>query len=591
MASPLTAEIERGIAALNEYLGEGAGFLKPVAPRRLELASFDFSLPPDFLGVERTLELGFNGSFPQSLMQVRVTPNAWLAWPHVMQADSACLFEGDRPYNATPEESVQRAMVRVRELVRLASPTTSEAERKAEFDREITSYWAQQLQLNSESTQLLLLDVPQSDSALFVLTDTRQHPKDAPKSSWVSADKAVLSQMADRLGMVPGKLRQLAQAAFFQRLDTLPGLRIPAPSALADWLTPCCADKGVGLKAWLTSSAGFAERHVLLALPKVDGPTGYIAITLRDGGLKKGFSPTYGRRAARRAHPPSSASKLALTRSSLQVLSHDAVHSRDADTSAGLRDKHVVMVGVGSLGSQVAMHLARAGTGRLTLIDPDKLNAENLGRHVNGIDDLGRYKVVAMRDRIMRDVPTISVTAIPSIVGLPAANKALETADLVVITTADWHSELSLWRRRREGATWPLVQGWSEPHGLAGHVLAVPTGSTADGTLLFDAGGAFRYQTTKSWPNNGFVERPQCGGRFIPGGPIGLAAIATLVSRTAVETLHGKVTSPAWRRYVASEEAVKGAGGELVRPADVAGFDAIFDDQPWPDSSSGEPPR
>lgn len=99
LAKSLTPEIERGIAALMAHLGDGAGLLKQVAPRREELASFEFPLPPDFLGQERTLELGFTHSFPGALMQVRVTPNAWLVWPHVMQADSACLFEHKKPEN------------------------------------------------------------------------------------------------------------------------------------------------------------------------------------------------------------------------------------------------------------------------------------------------------------------------------------------------------------------------------------------------------------------------------------------------------------------------------------------------------------
>lgn len=580
LAKSRTPEIERGIAALVAHLGDGSGLLKQVAPRREELASFEFPLPPDFLGQERTLELGFTHSFPHALMQVRVTPNAWLVWPHVMQADSACLFEDGRPFNASPEDAVQRIMARVRELVQFASPATSDADRKAEFDREIATYWAQQLEFGP--TQLLLLDTPASDCELFVLTDARQRPKDAPPSLWMSIDKSALSQLADRVGMLPGKFRQLAKGAYFQWLDSLPDLHVPAASGLVGWLAPCCLDHGAGIKAWLEASSGLPERHIVLALPERDGPRNHMALTLRAGGLKKRASPFYGKRAARTAHHHSPPNNLNLMRSLLQVMSRDAVHSRDAVSAASLADKHVVLVGVGSLGSQVAMQLARVGAGRLTLIDPDILNAENLGRHVLGIDDLGRYKVDAMRDRLMRDVPTVEVTAVPSRVELSTSVKALQTADLVVVTTADWHSELRLWRHKLEGASWPLMQGWSEPHGVAGHVLVAPAESTDDGTQLFDASGVFRHPSTNGWPNNGFVDGPQCGGRFIPGGPIGLASISTLVSRVAVETLQGRILAPQWHRYTANEDAVKRAGGTLLRPEDVIGVDAVFDERPWP---------
>jgi hypothetical protein len=580
LAKSLTPEIERGIAALMAYLGNGAGLLKQVAPKREELASFEFPLPPDFLGQERTLGLGFSHSFPGALMQVRVTPNAWLVWPHVMQADSACLFEDGRPFNASPEDAVQQVMARVWELVQFASPATSNADRKAEFDREIVTYWAQQLELGP--TQLLLLDDPASDCELFVLTDARQRPKDAPPSLWMSTDKNALSQLAGRVGMLQGKFRQLAKGAYFQRLDSLPDVRAPAASGLVGWLASSCSDHGTGIKTWLEASSGLPERHVVLKLPERNGLRNYVALTLRAGGLKKMTSPVYGKRAARTAHHNSLPNNLNLVRSLLQVVSRDAVHSRDAISAASLAEKHVALVGVGSLGSQVAMQLARAGAGRLTLIDPDILNAENLGRHVLGIDDLGRYKVDAMRDRLMRDVPSVEVTAVPSWVELSTSVKALQTADLVVVTTADWHSELWLWRRKLEGASWPLMQAWSEPHGVAGHVLVAPAESFDNGTQLFDATGVFRHPSTNGWPNNGFVDRPQCGGRFIPGGPIGLASISTLVSRVAVETLQGHILAPQWHRYTANEDAVKRAGGTLIRPEDISGVDAVFDEQPWP---------
>ncbi|WP_422911805.1 ThiF family adenylyltransferase [Pseudomonas sp. MAC6] len=57
-----------------------------------------------------------------------------------------------------------------------------------------------------------------------------------------------------------------------------------------------------------------------------------------------------------------------------------------------LEGARVVCVGVGSLGSTVALQLARSGVGHLTLIDPDHLVSANLGRHVLGADDLGLPK-------------------------------------------------------------------------------------------------------------------------------------------------------------------------------------------------------
>ena len=64
--------------------------------------------------------------------------------------------------------------------------------------------------------------------------------------------------------------------------------------------------------------------------------------------------------------------------------------------SMDLTDKSVLLVGCGSVGSEVALRLTSAGVGRLTVSDPDRLSEENLYRHtlsVNatsaGIEDRG----------------------------------------------------------------------------------------------------------------------------------------------------------------------------------------------------------
>jgi molybdopterin/thiamine biosynthesis adenylyltransferase len=56
--------------------------------------------------------------------------------------------------------------------------------------------------------------------------------------------------------------------------------------------------------------------------------------------------------------------------------------------------------GCGSVGSLVALELARAGVGRFVLADPDVLAYHNLCRHQCGVSDVGRWKVEALRDRI-----------------------------------------------------------------------------------------------------------------------------------------------------------------------------------------------
>ena len=62
----------------------------------------------------------------------------------------------------------------------------------------------------------------------------------------------------------------------------------------------------------------------------------------------------------------------------------------------------VAIVGVGGLGSPVALYLAAAGVGRLGLIDDQKVEASNLNRQVVYEEcDIGRTKVEAAAGRLV----------------------------------------------------------------------------------------------------------------------------------------------------------------------------------------------
>jgi molybdopterin/thiamine biosynthesis adenylyltransferase len=85
------------------------------------------------------------------------------------------------------------------------------------------------------------------------------------------------------------------------------------------------------------------------------------------------------------------------------------------ETDALLNVKTVIS-GCGSVGSQVALELARSGVGSFLLIDNDQLAYHNLCRHQCGISDVGRLKVDAVRDRILEINPTARVQIAPMIV-------------------------------------------------------------------------------------------------------------------------------------------------------------------------------
>lgn len=80
-------------------------------------------------------------------------------------------------------------------------------------------------------------------------------------------------------------------------------------------------------------------------------------------------------------------------------------------------DAHVVVVGIGGVGSWAAEALARSGVGRLTLIDLDHIAESNTNRQIHALDGTyGQAKVEAMRARIAAIQPDCRVAVIDDFV-------------------------------------------------------------------------------------------------------------------------------------------------------------------------------
>lgn len=97
------------------------------------------------------------------------------------------------------------------------------------------------------------------------------------------------------------------------------------------------------------------------------------------------------------------------------------------------RGAHVVVVGIGGVGSWAAEALARSAIGRITLVDLDHIAESNVNRQLHALDTtLGQAKVVAMAERIAGINPFCSVTAIDEFASTDNALQLVTGADAVV---------------------------------------------------------------------------------------------------------------------------------------------------------------
>lgn len=120
--------------------------------------------------------------------------------------------------------------------------------------------------------------------------------------------------------------------------------------------------------------------------------------------------------------------------------------------SSIMLDKRAVLVGCGSVGSFVAMELARSGVGKFVLCDTDTLEIHNICRHQCGYDDLGRYKVDAVKDKILNINPNAEVITYRSTIQRIPEDELLPLLgrDTIIIgggdnrASADWSCKLAI---------------------------------------------------------------------------------------------------------------------------------------------------
>jgi len=82
-----------------------------------------------------------------------------------------------------------------------------------------------------------------------------------------------------------------------------------------------------------------------------------------------------------------------------------------------IAQSHVMVVGIGGVGSWVAESLARSGVGELTLVDMDHVAESNINRQIHALESsVGQAKVLAMKERISQINPECRVHVIDDFV-------------------------------------------------------------------------------------------------------------------------------------------------------------------------------
>ncbi|MBL1433059.1 MAG: molybdopterin-synthase adenylyltransferase MoeB [Gammaproteobacteria bacterium] len=122
---------------------------------------------------------------------------------------------------------------------------------------------------------------------------------------------------------------------------------------------------------------------------------------------------------------------------------------------------HILIIGLGGLGSPAAMYLAGAGVGRITLADFDVVEVSNLHRQIaHGTDDIGINKAHSAKSTLTGINPTIQIDCIDHPIDEPSLQAYVvnNNVDVIIDATDNFASRHAI-NRVSIAAQVPLVSG------------------------------------------------------------------------------------------------------------------------------------
>lgn len=519
-------------------------------------------LPISFAGGIRNLDILIDSRFPHSPARiVLVDRPEFLTWPHIEKDGVICLLSENATINVyEPIEVVKcllnESCVLIEDLIA--------GKRQEDFYEEFYSYW--DWCKTPQSNLIYSLITPSPPARMITLWKGKKfylignnkedvlrwltHKNIGYKNSDYTVDRAVFLWI--RKPLIPKEYPKTASDIFRLIKAKAPeGMRILEQLLLKE-------PNKINLIIGAPTSNGPCLSSITVPAP--DTPK-FSNKTISEH-LNRGFRPG--------KTPPSILAKryagnVSVERSNVDRADAEWVHGRGQDKRINdCREKNVVIIGCGSVGAAVAIMLAQAGIGKITLIDYDDVKWANISRNPLGAESIGRNKALALRDRILSSYPHIKEVLAHTCTWEEVLNtdqKIFESYDLIISATGNWGSQSSLnnWHLL-SGRKIPIIYGWTEAHACAGHAVAV----TSDSGCLqcgFKNFGEPLLRVTE-WPNGSTVKQePACGAIYQPYGPIELSYTVGLISMLVLDCVLEKTPKLTHRIWAGPIKLLENSGG------------------------------
>lgn len=505
--------------------------------------AWDIGLKDDALPIQG-VRLVLPPDFPASPCELYVGKDCFLKLPHIEADGHVCLGLNPIPEDYDdPVAAVVRALAALKNQLLL--PAADAAWVSEQFHDERASYWAQWClsrrraadhrpvakrtyvdagELDGWATGSIAAYVPSNSKHRHFslqVAATADPQKVAARHRWADGmlvrGSALFIELPSNISWTPATWPRT-----FEALDAYIGGVTEHKVSLAQW---------VNTTGWADDLAPPKPKKKARRGKPKDAPPGQrpMLVVLVHGSVMFGYQ-LYG--SAMPALLPPAVEPVHITR-----VDADWALARDhkLDVLRARREKRVLLIGAGSLGSPLARSLARAGVGQLDIVDAQLMETENTSRHALGIADAGRGKAHRLAETIMQDVPGIRVR------GLLAEASTWTTKncrpgvyDIIIECTAESSVRTFMSHMRTVlFGDCPVIHAWTEPLCSAAHVMlsqpAVPwpPGDPAD--ELVNASDLSAGETR--------IKVAACAGGFHAYGAADIELVAAFAAERAIATL------------------------------------------------------
>ncbi len=138
------------------------------------------------------------------------------------------------------------------------------------------------------------------------------------------------------------------------------------------------------------------------------------------------------------------------------------------------QNKKGLLIGGGSIGGFISEDIIRSGFFNLTIVDAEKISADNCYRHVLGFNSIEQNKAIALKNYLEQKFPHCTVKAQNANIEQLIAKNKISLADYDFIIVATGNVTINIYLNnliKSRKLKMPVFYVWNDPYGIGGHCL------------------------------------------------------------------------------------------------------------------------